>query len=154
MIKPLNLQPTNYGKNQIALHMCDKGKSFIGSAILLRERGGHEYVVLHLLCQGIEVLGKGYLLKVNYDFYEKKLRSLGHNLIKLVEEIEKVSGLSILNKKIENEIIILNSLYSKHLLRYASMRDVIFDPKSVSSKRVFRRLVIVIKLAIKSGNLK
>lgn len=76
-MKGTMLQVTLHGKRLIALSMCEKGKSFIGAALLLRKRGGYEYVFLHLLCQGIEVLGKGYLLLENHDQYKPQLRCIG-----------------------------------------------------------------------------
>lgn len=48
-------QLTAHGKRLVASSMFAKGKAFLGAAILLRQKGGYEFVVLHLLCQGIEV---------------------------------------------------------------------------------------------------
>ena len=53
MFCPINAKP------KIAQSMYDKGKNFIGAAILLRRLGRQtEYVVLHLICQGMEVIPK------------------------------------------------------------------------------------------------
>jgi hypothetical protein len=144
-------QWTPYGKRQIALYMCEKGKSFLGAALLLREQGGYEYPVLHLICQGMEVLGKGYLLLENYDLYQPKLKTYGHNLNSLIMEIEIVSGLKILKPDVQNELERINSLYSKHLLRYASGLDVFIDPKSISSDRLLARIVALLRLWGKWG---
>jgi hypothetical protein len=50
------------GKQEIAAAMYVKGKNFLGAAMLLRQKGGYEYVVLHLMCQGIEITLKAFLL--------------------------------------------------------------------------------------------
>lgn len=142
-----------HGKRLIALSMSEKGKSFIGAALLLRKQGGYEYVVLHLLCQGIEVLGKGYLLLQNYDKYEPQLRSIGHNLDKLLREVEQVSGINLRARGVQSEVTELNQLYSQHLLRYGSAMDVFIDPKTISSNRVLRRLAAVLRYADRTGAL-
>lgn len=144
---------TPHGKRLIALSMCEKGKSFIGAALLLRKQGGYEYVVLHLLCQGIEVLGKGYLLLQNYDKYEPQLRSIGHNLEKLMGEVEQVSGINLRAREVQTEVTDLNQLYSQHLLRYGSGMDVLIDPRTISSDRVLRRLAAVLRYADRTGAL-
>lgn len=145
---------TPHGKRLIALSMCEKGKSFMGAALLLRNQGGYECVVLHLLCQGIEVLGKGYLLLQNYDKYEPQLRSIGHNLDKLLREVEQVSGINLRARGVQTEVTELNQLYSQHLLRYGSGMDVLIDPKTISSDRVLRRLAAVLRYANRTGALR
>ena len=50
---------STHGKRVVAESMYAKGKAFLGAAILLRSKNGHEYVVLHLLCHGIEITLKG-----------------------------------------------------------------------------------------------
>lgn len=142
---------TPHGKRLIALSMCEKGKSFISAALLLRKQGGYEYVVLHLLCQGIEILGKGYLLLQNYDKYKPQLRSIGHNLNKLLREVEQVSGINLRARGVQTEVTELNQLYSQHLLRYGSGMDVFINPKTISSDRVLRRLAAVLRYADRTG---
>jgi len=142
---------TLHGKRLTALSMWEKGKAFIAAAILLRGKGGYEYVVLHLLCQGIEVLGKGYLLLSDYHTYEPQLRGIGHNLNKLVNKIEAASNLTILTEKLKSEFDELNTLYSKHLLRYGTSFDILHDPKNINSKRILRRLAAILRLVEKSG---
>lgn len=143
-----------HGKRLIALSMCEKGKSFIGASLLLRKQGGYEYAVLHLLCQGIEVLGKGYLLLQDYDKYHPKLRKIGHNLDKLLREVEQVSGIHLRTRGVQPEVTKLNQLYSQHLLRYGSGMDILIDPKTISSDRVLRRLAAVLRYADRSGVLR
>jgi len=142
---------TPYGERQIAVSMAVKGKAFVGAALLLRQRGGYEYVVLHLLCQGIEILAKGELLFTDYTTYQPKLRSYGHNLIKLAEAIERVSGVKVLKPLVRTELEALSGLYAKHYLRYGSGYDLLVNPSTIPSGRVLSRLRALLKLAEKNG---
>ena len=67
---------TVHGKRMVAESMYVKGKVFLGAAVLLRQKGGYEFVVLHLLCQGIEVVLKGLLLAIDYDKFNPSSRRL------------------------------------------------------------------------------
>lgn len=120
--------------------MFEKGKAFLGAAMLLRQRGAYEYAVLHLLCQGIEILGKGFLLSVDYDTYKPKLRGYGHNLVKLLGAVEKASNISILKPVVRQELETLSSLYAQHLLRYGSGYDILVNPTTIPSRRVLLRV--------------
>jgi len=42
---------TKHAKRLAALSMYDKGRTFFGAAILVDERAGNQWVVLHLVCQ-------------------------------------------------------------------------------------------------------
>jgi hypothetical protein len=144
-------QWTPYSKQMIAQSMYEKGGAFLGAALLLRQRNASEYAVLHLLCQGIEVLGKGFLLSVSYDTHNPKLRAYGHNLIKLVTTVEKIANISILRPEVRAELEVLNNLYMKHLLRYGSGYDILVDPKTIPSRRVLSRAVALVRLARRRG---
>lgn len=141
------------GKQQIAHRMQEKGRAFVASAILLRQQDGDEFVVLHLLCQGIEVLGKGYLTSVDYDHYYPKLSTkYRHNLVKILNEVARVSGLSILKGEVQPEIAQLSKRYADNHLRYGSALDLLVDPAEVSSSAVLRRLAAVFRYADKFDN--
>lgn len=142
---------TPYGERRIAISMAVKGKAFVGAALLLRQRGGYEYVVLHLLCQGIEILAKGELLFTDYRTDQPKLRSYGHNLVKLAEAIEKASGVRVLKPLVRNELEALSGLYAKHNLRYGSGYDLFVNPSTIQTDRVLSRLRALLKLAERSG---
>lgn len=131
--------------------MYAKGKAFLGAAILLRQKGGHEFVVLHLLCQGIEVTLKGLLLFIDYDKYKPKLRRIGHKLLSASEEATKAAGLPPLKRDIRIELEALSNLYSQHLLRYGSGYDILVNPDSIPSNRVLHRLAAVLRLAERKG---
>jgi hypothetical protein len=77
-------RPSWHGRRLIAASMYQKGKHFVLAALLLRQKGGYEYVVLHLLCQGIEITLKALLLSADYDTHRPKLRSYGHDLLRLI----------------------------------------------------------------------
>lgn len=120
--------------------------------MLLRQHGGSEFVVLHLLCQGIEILGKGYLLSVDYDTYtpQRLRKKYGHNLLKLLRRVEDVSGLSLLKGPIHEQMQELSALYSDNRLRYGSGFDVLTYPGTASSSAVLRRLAAVLRYADRS----
>lgn len=144
-------QLTVHGKRSVALSMYSKGKAFLGAAILLRKRGGYEYVVLHLLCQGVEIALKAMLLLRDYDAYKPKLKKpLGHNLEKLVETAVKEFGLNALRPTLDQELRRLNSLYSGNLLRYGSFHDVLVDPRTIGSDRVLRASAAALRLCDRS----
>lgn len=142
---------TNYSKRLVAESMYAKGKSFVGAALLLRKRGGYEYVVLHLICQGMEIVLKAMLLYRNYDSYKKRLRKpFGHNLEKLVTEVLDEFGLHPLREDVATELEHLNSLYKKHLLRYGSFHDRLVNPSSIGSNLVLRKIYAAIRLCDRS----
>jgi hypothetical protein len=143
----VSLGLTDYGKEQLALQMCDKGKNFIGTSILLRKSEGNEYVVLYLLCQGIEVFLKGVLLLEDYDKYKPLLEKYGHNLVKISKVVTEEFSLKEMRPDTKNELKILNKYYSKHLLRYGSIIDIIVDPKTIQSERVLRKILEGVRLA-------
>lgn len=142
---------SDYGKRQVAASMYVKGKAFLGAAILLERQGKSEqmdHVVLHLLCQGIEIVLKGILLLRDYDTFVVCLRKrLGHNLCKVARKASVVYGLKPPRGEVDRELRTLSSLYSKHLLRYASGYDILVDPRTIPRERVFRRIAAVIRLA-------
>ena len=140
-------QPTAHAKRLVAASMFAKGKAFLGAAILLRQKGGDEFVVLYLLCQGIEVSLKGILLFIDYDKYKPQLKRIGHKLLSLSEATAKAVGLSPLKKDVYSELEVLSNLYSQHLLRYGSLYDIFVNPCTISSDRVLRRMVAVLRLA-------
>src|SRR6266852_9474760 len=110
-----------HGKWVVAESMYAKGKSFLAAAVLLRQRGGYEYVVLHLICQGIEITLKALLLFRDYDCHKGQLRKpLDHNLNRIVT----AASLRPISGALAIELATLNSLYSKHLLRYGTFYDI------------------------------
>lgn len=141
---------TNYGKRMVAASMYAKGKNFLGAAMLLRKNGGYEYVVLHILCQGIEITLKALLLFADYDAYKPKLRKYGrsgHDFSLTAIDALSVFGLSPLRSPLKEELQALSFLYSKHLLRYGTFHDILVDPQTIPSRRVLQRMAAVLRLA-------
>ena len=131
--------------------MYAKGKAFLGAAVLLREKSGNEYVVLHLTCQGIEVVLKGLLLAIDYDRFKPELRRLSHDLIKVADSATSAAGLPPLRGRVRTELEALNRMYSNHLLRYGSGYDIFIDPGSVQNTLVLRRMVATLRLVERKG---
>ncbi len=137
---------TTSGKRELAKSMYLKGKSFLGAALLLRKAGGYEYVVLHLLCQGVEIVVKASLLLHDYDTYKPHLKAFGHDLEKLVAEALRLFKLHPLEADLAGQLKRLNSLYKRHLLRYASSVDILIDANTIPNDLVLKRAAAVIRL--------
>jgi hypothetical protein len=153
MIKTISAQglvskPTTYGKNQIAKAMYWKGKNFLHAAVLLSQHGGNEYIVLHLLCQSIEIILKSLLLFKDFDSYKRRIKKeFSHNLEKLTEEALSQFAQKPLRPAIATQLRELNNLYSRHLLRYGSSYDLLVAPSSIKSDLIPSRILAAIKLA-------
>ncbi|MGH9426310.1 MAG: hypothetical protein ACRD2L_08410 [Terriglobia bacterium] len=142
--------PTIVGKRHIALAMYVRGKAFIGSAILLKRQANSEpmhYVVLHLVCQGTEITLKGLLLLRDYDQYKPRLRGIGHDLCRAASETSTAFGFRNPDGDVAAELKELSNLYSRHLMRYSSVVDILIDPRSVSCSKVLRRIGAAIRIA-------
>ena len=74
--------------------MYAKGVGFLGAAVLLQRQGGCQWVVLHLLCQGTELVLKSFLLFADFDKYKVRLKKhFGHDLEKLARRALAQYGL-------------------------------------------------------------
>ena len=60
-----HLRLTAHAKRLVAAPMYAKCKAFLGAAIFLRKKNGYDFVVLHLIFQGVVVMLKGLLLGVD-----------------------------------------------------------------------------------------
>lgn len=138
---------TEYGKRLMALALYRRGKSFIGAAVLLGQQAGADrYVVLHLLCQGVEIILKALLLLLDYEKYIKLQRRYGHDLNRVVTAAIEAFGLHPMRPKLAQEVQALNNFYSQHLLRYDGLHDILIDPASIESNRMFRRIAAVLRV--------
>lgn len=135
----------------VAESMYVKGKAFLGAAVLLRQKGGYEFVVLHLLCQGIEVVLKGLLLVIDYDKFKPKLKKFGHDLLKITDAATSAASIPALRPRVRSEMESLNQLYSRHLLRYGSGYDILVDPTTIRSRLVLRRMIALLQLIERKG---
>jgi hypothetical protein len=134
--------------------MYFKGKAFIGAAFLLKKQQCSdtehvEYVVLYLLCQGIEVVLKGLLLFNNFDKYRLLLprKVLGHNLYEIAKEVSSVYCLKPIRDELANELRTLTHSYSQNLLRYGGIGDIFIDPRTIPRDAILRRVAATIRLA-------
>lgn len=142
------LRPTIYGKRVMARQLYQKGRHFIGAALLLRDREGDEYVVLHLLCQGIEIIVKALLLLRNFAKYQPILQTkYGHKLMRLASDALVEFKLNPLQAALSTELRELDRMYAKHILRYSLLATVFIDPKTIPSRLVLRRAAAVLRLA-------
>jgi hypothetical protein len=137
---------TPYAKRLAARSMYEKGKNFVVAAVLLQQKRGYNFVVQHLLCQGIEITLKAALLLKDFDRYAPRLLRFGHNLLKLIEAALLEFGLAPLREPLRTDIAQLSSLYSKHALRYGSFLDIFLDPETINSDRPGRRLLAAMRL--------
>ena len=81
-IASVNGVVTGYGRKFVSVEWCERGKQFIGAALLLYTNAGSSYVVAHLVAQGIELLGKSDLLWTG-SATPQTLKQIGHDLVKL-----------------------------------------------------------------------
>ena len=130
----------------VAESMYAKGKAFLGVGVLLRRNGGYEYVVLHLLCQGIEIVLKSLLLSIDYDLFKPMLKKFGHNLLSVTDAATNAAGLLPLRPNIRAELEALNQLYLCHLLRYGSGYNILVNPSTISSRLVLRSMTALLRL--------
>jgi len=137
---------TTYAKRQYGLSMYSKGKNFLGAAVLLQRHGGHQYVVLHLICQGIEAALKGLLLIKDFDRFRPLMRRYGHNLTPLIRDALNEFGLAQMRPSLSTELKSLSNLYLQHLLRYGSFYDLIVDPDTIPIDLVIRRVTATLRL--------
>ena len=142
-----------HGKRLVAESMYAKGKSFLAAAMLLRRKGGYEYVVLHLLCQGIEITLKAMLLAIDYDTFKPKLKKLGHNLVSVADTLASATKFSAPKGNVKAELTALSNLYSQHLLRYGSGYDILVNPSTIPSNRVLRRVAALLRLVERKGSI-
>lgn len=145
-------KPTIHAKRIVTEGMLSRGRQFTGAALLLRQQKGSEFVVLHLMCQGIECVLKGILLAVDYDRYRPMLKQdrrrlgYGHDISKLAVDVLAVLQLAPMRQALAAELSQLNALYSQHLLRYGSMVDIFFNPSLAQSNGVLRRHMAGLRL--------
>jgi hypothetical protein len=132
----------------MAYQFYQKGCHFVGAAILLRkQRGGDEYVVLHLLCQGLEIILKAVLLARDFDKYRPGLRTYRHHLMRLALDAIAEYQLRPLRPAVAAELQNLDKLYTNHNLRYGLLDMIFIDPASIPSRLILKRLAAAMRLA-------
>ena len=127
---------------RITVPMYEKGRSFVMAGGLVKAYEGHRFVYLHLLCQGLECIGKALLLAHDYEEYEPILRTdFGHDLEVLVAEIDRNAGRPFLSSQSSKELKSLNSYYKRHMLRYGDAGDFRKESLQVSADHLHVDLV-------------
>jgi hypothetical protein len=142
------LRPTRHAQQLMAKLFYDRGQHFIAAACLLRQKGGDEYVVLHLFCQGLEIILKALLLIRDWKKYYPLLQNrYRHNLRPVVSDALTEFCLKPLRPPISQELNELDKLYHTQALRYGFLNSVFTDPSTIPNKLVVRRIGAVIRLA-------
>ena len=144
-------QPTVHAKQAVADSMYSKGLAFLGAAVLTsqlakKKENAHgrpdeatEYVLLHLLCQGLEIVIKGLLLMHDFAKYRPILkRKFGHNLEKLVAEGVATGIVDAPSPEVVEELTELNKFFMEHRLRYGDFTDLFFNPLLIEHAYVER----------------
>ncbi len=135
-------QATNTDHQEIILSMYEKGRSFVMAGGLVKAYEGHEFVYFHLLCQGLECIGKAILLKHDYQKYHSNLKKIfGHNLETLISEVNIISQAALISDDALQELKQLNNFYQKHILRYGNTSSRIKDLSQLSASFLHRDLV-------------
>lgn len=138
---------TKHGKRVVATAMFEKGVSFVGAAVLLRDKEGYEQVVLHLICQGLENILKSILLLEDFHKYRKYIKNnIGHDLEKAVQEVIKVKHSSGITIELSDEIARINCFYKGHWLKYGTMADILMSTQNIDSELVQIKLLQLIKV--------
>ncbi|TVO69722.1 hypothetical protein [Sedimenticola selenatireducens] len=126
----------------ITFPMFEKGRSFVMAGGLVKAYEGHKFVYLHLVCQGIECIGKALLLSRNYEKFEQKLKGdYGHDLELLINEINEGSTEALFSKEAMKELKILNSYYKQHMLRYGAASDFKVEAQYITADCLHRELI-------------
>jgi len=101
-----------------------------------------------MLCQGIEIVFESFLLLLDYDTYNVKLKKpMGHDLENISTAVTTAFTLKRLHPAVASELKVLNRLYATNLLRYGSFYDVLVDPATIRSDRTMRRMYAGLRLA-------
>ena len=127
--------------------MFFKGRSFIMAGGLVKAYEGHRFVYLHLLCQGLECVGKAILLLEDHERYASQLRSeFGHDLEVLVNELNSCQADIHFSENALEEVRMLNFYYKRHLLRYGGEVDFERDASNIKADILHREVVEVLPL--------
>jgi predicted transcriptional regulator len=134
---------TPYAKRRFAIATYEKGRAFLFAALLLREKThseAQEYVIRHLVCQGVELISKATLLFVNYDKYMPLMeRHFRHNIRMTADEALAVTKQKPLSHLLAKQLDQLSHFYSQHLLRYGGLQDIFINPDSLTYELIVHR---------------
>lgn len=144
------VQQTPHARDTMGASMYLRGVAFLNASALLSKHDTTEpanYVALHLLCQGMELILKSLLLLKDHVTYSKQLKRFGHDLQKLASEAAKAYGLKALRgAAFVSQLAELAKFYSAHNLRYSGIHDIFVAPQSIKRAAIWRKLHAVILL--------
>ena len=127
---------------RVTVSMFEKGRSFVMAGGLVKAYEGHRFVYLHLLCQGLECIGKALLLAHDYEKYAPKLRKdFGHDLEVLIKEVNGNRPNKMFTDNAMKELIKLNCYYKRHMLRYGDASDFKEEAHQITADCLHRELV-------------
>jgi hypothetical protein len=143
-----------YTKRIVAQKWMFRGGAFLAAANLLGvQRQNSEdalMVSLHLLCQGMELFLKGLLSDKDYDLYYPKLKSFGHRLDFLADEVTKIYSAPMINAQLRCEFLALVLWYSRHWFRHESGLGFVAMSGAPSYFRTLRRMLAVVRVSRRS----
>ena len=137
------------GQKMIAQHLFDKGKSFIAAAVLLDQKKGSNDVVLHLICQGLEIIQKALLLAKDYGRFEPMLKKWRHDLVLAADQLQSAYGFNPIDESDRADLEEINVYYCQHLLRYSEIRNFIGGTQHLSGEKALRRAVSLLEIGDK-----
>jgi hypothetical protein len=140
---------SNYGKLIMANSEFEKGLAFLGACYLLRHKAltePQQYVALHLLAQGAELLMKGCLYGKDYITNRKKGRKIGHDLAVAYSECEKAFDLRPLRQHEVLQLQALSELFKSNTLRYSGLNDIFIAPSTIDTSLLERRIKCGVRL--------
>lgn len=137
------------GKRLIAESMFHEGRAFLrGWHYLAKDPLGGEpsqYVALHLLGQGTELVLKGLLLLADYDKYKPKLRQLGHDLPASLASVRlEYPALDKWDPVATEQFEELSELYKAQTLRYADLSHLFHAPSLILVDEFLKGLASVL----------
>lgn len=127
---------------------CDvlAGKRFLGSAGSSPASGRSRICCVAPSLPGIELVLN--VLLAYYKKYRPKLHKVyGHRIEKLGVDACLAYGLRPMRPTLAKELAGLSAYFSKHLLRYAGIQDILIAPSSIARDRFFGRIAAVLRLA-------
>jgi hypothetical protein len=144
---------TNSGKKLMAARGYEKGKAFIGASLLLSRKGSaenFEYVSLHLLCQGVEIILKSLLLFQDFNKYypmlQDKRKLKNHDLCKIAEEACRAYKIRF-RPAVKTELKELSVRFASGDLRYPGLYDIFIAPSTIPHRNIFRWIAAIVRIA-------
>jgi hypothetical protein len=146
---PIVFRPSLYTKQMTAGQTFSMGLEFVAAGMFLEREYRKSYVSLHLLCQGMELILKSFLLNKDYDKFKKLIANNRnqHSLINLVDMVIKEYDVKELKPEAREQLSKLNSHYERQRLRYINTLSLVGYYLGLDAGLVFRKVFAAIRLA-------